>query len=129
MGGNRYFFGGFDRVYDCVAATGSNHTAVRLLRARGTLVKIGHHMRAVTFDETPVWWQELTLVGVDAHGMETWQGRRLYTFDLAQEWIRDGIYKVEGFVTHHFKLDQYKDAFRLALQNSPEVIKIVLDCQ
>ena len=57
------------------------------------------------------------------------QGRRLYTFDLAQEWIRDGIYKVEGFVTHHFKLDQYKDAFRLALQNSPEVIKIVLDCQ
>ena len=43
--------------------------------------------------------------------------------------IRDGIYKVEGFVTHHFKLDQYKDAFRLALQNSPEVIKIVLDCQ
>ena len=111
------------------AATGPTHTAVRLLRARGTLVKIGHHMRAVTFDETPVWWQELTLVGVDAHGMETWQGRRLYTFDLAQEWIRDGIYKVEGFVTHHFKLDQYKDAFRLALQNSPEVIKIVLDCQ
>ena len=92
-------------------------------------MKIGHHMRAVTFDETPGWWQELTLVGVDAHGMETWQGRRLYTFDLAQEWIRDGIYKVEGFVTHHFKLDQYKDAFRLALQNSPEVIKIVLDCQ
>ena len=129
MGGNRYFFGGFDRVYDCVGGDWSNHTAVRLLRARGTLVKIGHHMRAVTFDETPVWWQELTLVGVDAHGMETWQGRRLYTFDLAQEWIRDGIYKVEGFVTHHFKLDQYKDAFRLALQNSPEVIKIVLDCQ
>ena len=51
------------------------------------------------------------------------RGRRLYTFDLAQEWIRDGVYKVEGFVTHHFKLDQYKDAFRLAMQNSPEVIK------
>ena len=86
-------------------------------------------MRAVTFDETPVWWQELNLVGVDAHGMENWQGRKLYTFDLAQEWIRDGIYKVEGFVTHHFKLDDYKAAFRLALENSPEVIKIVLDCQ
>ena len=43
---------------------------------------------------------------------------RLYTFDLAQEWIRDGIYKVEGFVTHHFKLDDYKAAFRLALENS-----------
>ena len=40
-GGNRYFFGGFDRVYDCVGGDWSNHTAVRLLRARGTLVKIG----------------------------------------------------------------------------------------
>ena len=34
MGGNRYFFGGFDRVYDCVGGDWSNHTAVRLLRAR-----------------------------------------------------------------------------------------------
>ena len=56
-------------------------------------------------------------------------GDREEAFDLAQEWIRDGIYRVEGFVTHHFPLDQYKDAMRLALANPPDVIKIVLDCQ
>lgn len=126
---NRFFFGGFDRVYDCIGGNWSNHTAVRLLRARGTLVKIGHHMRSVTFDESPIWWQELKLVGVDAHGMETWQGRRLYTFDLVQEWIRDGVYSVDGFVTNHFKLEDYKAALKLALENPPDVIKIVLDCQ
>lgn len=129
MSNNKYFFGGFDRIYDCIGGDWSNHTAVRLLKARGTLVKIGHHMRAITFDETPIWWQELNLVGVDAHGMEEWKGRRLYTFDLVQEWIRDGVYKLDGFVTHHFKLDDYKAALRLALENPPDVVKIVIDCE
>lgn len=129
MSNNKYFFGGFDRVYDCIGGNWSNNTGFRLLRARGTFVKIGHHMNAVTFDESPIWWQELRVIGIDAHGMETWQGRRLYTFDLAQEWIRDGVYKTEGFVTHHFKLDDYKKALKLAMDNPPEVIKIVIDCQ
>ena len=42
--------------------------------------------------------------------MEEWQGRKLYTFDLVQEWMRDGIYKTDGFITHRFPLDRYKDA-------------------
>ena len=128
MRGNKYFFGGFDRIYDCIGGDWSNTTGVRLLKARGTLVKVGHHMRPITFDETPVWWQEIRMIGIDAHGMEEWEGRRLYTFDLVQEWIRDGKYSVEGFVTHHFKLDDYKDALELALKNPPDVIKIVIDC-
>ena len=85
-------------------------------------------MNAVKYDETPVWWQELTVIGIDSHGMEEWEGRRLYTFDLVQEWIRDGKYTVDGFVSHTFKLDDYKEAFRLALRNPPGVFKIVLDC-
>ena len=85
-------------------------------------------MRPITFDESPVWWQELNMVGVDAHGMEHWKGRDLYTFDLTQEWIRDGIYKVDGFVTHHFRLDDYKAALKLAMANPPDVVKIVIDC-
>ena len=126
--GNDYFFGGFDRIYDCIGGDWSNTAGVRLLRARGTLVKIGHHMRPITFDETPVWWQELRMIGIDSHGMEEWEGRKLYTFDLVQEWIRDGKYSVEGFVTHHFDLDDYKDALELALKNPPDVIKIVINC-
>lgn len=128
MSNNKMFFGGFDRIYDCIGGNWANTTALRMLRPRGILMKIGHHMRAITIDETPIWWHELKLIGVDAHGMEEWEGRKLYTFDLVQEWIRDGIYKTEGFVTHHFKLDDYKQAFKLALENPPDVIKIVLDC-
>lgn len=128
MGGNKMLFGGFDRIYDCVGGSWANTSCLRFLRARGTLVKVGHHMSSIRFDETPIWWQELKIVGIDAHGMEEIDGRRLTTFDLAQELIRDGRYKTEGFITHRFKLEQYKDAFRLMLQNPPELIKIVLDC-
>ncbi len=128
IGGNSMFFGGFDRVFDCIGSNWSNTTALRLMRPRGTLVKVGHHMQSICFDENPIWWHEMNIVGVDAHGMEEWQGRSLYTFDLVQEWIRDGIYSTDGFVTNHFKLDDYKKAMKLALKNSPDVIKIVLDC-
>ena len=116
-------------MYDCYGGDWANTMACRLLAPRGVLVKIGHHMRPITFDETPVWWQELTLIGVDSHGMEEWEGRKVYTLDLAQEWIRDGKYTVDGFVTNHFKLDDYKDAMELAMRNPPDVIKVVLDCE
>lgn len=125
---NRYFFGGFDRVYDCIGGDWANTMGCRLLAPRGTLMKIGHHMCPINYDETPVWWQELTLIGVDAHGIEEWEGRKMYTFDLVQEWMRDGKYKVDGFVTHHFPLEQYKEALELAIKNPPDLIKIVIDC-
>jgi len=129
MNKNKMFFGGFNRIYDCVGGDWSNHTCLRLLEPRGTLVKIGHHMNSVTYDESPIWWQELKTVGIDAHGLEEWKGRKLYTFDLVQEWIRDKVYHTEGFITHRFALDDYKEAFKLAVTNPPELIKIVLDCK
>lgn len=129
MSKNKYFFGGFDKVYDCIGGNWSNHTGLRLLKARGTFVKIGHHMNAVTFDESPIWWQEIKVIGVNAHGREEVDGRRLYTFDLAQEWIRDGKYSVEGFVTHYFPLADYKKALQLAMENPEGVVKIVMDCR
>ncbi len=129
MNGNKMIFGGFDRIYDCAGGGKANTLCCRLLRPRGTLMKVGHHMTSITFDETPVWWHELKLIGVDAHGMEEWQGRKLYTFELVQEWMRDGIYKTEGFITHRFPLSRYKDAMRLAISNPSDMIKIVLDCR
>lgn len=129
MSKNKMFFGGFDMIYDCVGGSWANTSCLRFLRARGTLVKLGHHMSSIKFDETPIWWQELKIIGIDAHGMEEIDGRKLYTFDLAQELIRDGKYKTEGFISHRFPLEKYKEAFRLMMKNPPELIKIVLDCR
>jgi threonine dehydrogenase-like Zn-dependent dehydrogenase len=125
--GNTMLMGGFDVIYDCVGGSWSNSACVRFLRARGTLVKIGHHMQAVRFEETPVWWQEIKLVGIDAHGMEDWHGKRVYTFDVVQELMREGKYKIDGFISHRMPVSRYKDAFRLMLANPPDLVKIVLE--
>jgi len=125
---NRMLMGGFDMIFDCVGSPWAFQNCLRWLRARGTLVKVGHHMCPTTYDETPIWWQEIKIVGIDAHGMEEYDGRKITTFDLAQEFIRDGKYKLEGFVTHRFKLDDYKKAFKLMIENPPDMVKIVLDC-
>ena len=46
MSNNKMFFGGFDRIYDCIGGNWANTTALRMLRPRGILMKIGHHMRS-----------------------------------------------------------------------------------
>lgn len=61
--------------------------------------------------------------------MEHVDGRDITTFDYAQELIRDGKYRTEGFITHRFKLDDYKKAFKVMIENPPELIKIVLECK
>ncbi|HBR01170.1 MAG TPA: hypothetical protein DD738_00995, partial [Ruminiclostridium sp.] len=68
-------------------------------------------------------------MGIDAHGMEEYEGRRVSTFNLAQEFIRDRKYKLDGFITHRFKLEDYKKAFKLMMDNPPDLVKIVLDCR
>lgn len=126
---NRMLIGGFDRIYDCIGTPWATHDGLRMLKARGTFVKVGHHMRGTKFDETPLWWQELTVIGVDSHGMETWEGEKISTFDLVQKLMAEGVYETEGFVTHTYPLDDYKKAFKLILNKTPGVLKVVLDCR
>lgn len=129
MMGNKMVLGGFDRIYDCVGGDWANNNCVRWLRARGTLVKVGHHMCGTKFDETPIWWQELKIIGVDAHGMEDFEGKHISTFDLVQELVISGRLDLSCFITHRFPLSDYKKALKLMLKGDKSVIKIVLDCR
>ncbi|HOA36242.1 MAG: zinc-binding dehydrogenase [Dethiobacteria bacterium] len=127
MFGNRMIMGGFDVVFDCVGTSRTFHDSLRWLKARGSYVKIGHHIRPVAFDETPTWWQELQIIGINAHGMELYEGRQISTFDLVIDLLRKGRCSLDGFITHRFKLDRYKDAFRAMIERPEEVIKVVLE--
>lgn len=126
---NRMIMGGFDVVYDCVGSAFAFHNCLRWLKARGTYVKIGHHLCPTAYDETPIWWQEINIVGVNAHGMEEYEGRKISTFDLVIELIQQGRLSLEGFITHRFKLEDYKEAFYTMLNKPAEVIKVVLEIQ
>ncbi len=127
--GNTTLLGGMDLVYDCVGYSGTIHDSVRWLRAGGDYVMIGNQLSPVRFDQTPVWNQELSLIGVNAHGFENHQGRRVSSFGLAMEMVRDGRINLDGFITHRFSLAEYREAFKVARQKVGRVIKVVFDIQ
>ncbi len=124
---NTNMLGGLDAIYDCVGSQKTLHDCLRWLKSRGTYVKIGHHLCPVAYDETPIWQQELNIVGVNSHGREYFEGRHISTFELIIELLRDGRITLDDFITHRFKLDDYRSAFKTIQQRPAEVLKVVLE--
>lgn len=125
--GNMTMLGGFDLIYDCVGHSDTINDSLRWLRARGDYVMIGNQLFPATFDQTPIWQQEINITGINAHGNEVYQGRSISTFELAIDMIRKGMINLDGFVTHRFPLDDYRDAFKLARYKKDDVIKEVFE--
>jgi threonine dehydrogenase-like Zn-dependent dehydrogenase len=79
-------------------------------------------------DLTPVWYEEIDLIGMMAHGGEDWEGERISTFDLVVRLVREGKLNLDGFVTHRFPLARYRDAITTAVeQDRTHAIKVVFD--
>ena len=125
--GNNVMLGGFDLIYDCVGYSATIHDSLRWLAAKGTYMMIGNQLEPVAFDQTPVWQQELTIEGINAHGMEYYRGRKVSSFDMAIDMINRKKIRLDGFVTHRFRLDDYKRAFKLVKEKSADVIKAVFE--
>jgi len=126
--GNRTVMGGFDMVYDCVGKPQTLRDALRWARAGGTAVLVGVHMAPMHIDLTPVWYWEVDLVGLFAHGSQEWQGERLSTFDLVVRLLREGKLNFDGFITHRFPLSQHRQAFLTAMdQPRSHCLKVVFD--
>ncbi|RMF15365.1 MAG: hypothetical protein D6761_08015 [Candidatus Dadabacteria bacterium] len=125
--GNETLLGGFDVIYDCV---GNDHTigqALRLARSGGAVVLVGVHLKPVKVDLTPVWHEEVDLIGEIAHGAEDWNGQRISTFDLTADLIAQGRLDTSDLITHRFPLDQWPDAVATAVDKRSGAIRVVFD--
>jgi len=128
--GNRTIMGGFDIVYDCVGKPQTLGDALRWARSGGAVVLVGVYMAPMKIDLTPVWYCEVDLVGIFAHGSEEWQGERLSTFELVVRLLREGKLNFDGFITHRFPLSEYRKAFLTAMdQAGSHTIKVIFDHQ
>jgi threonine dehydrogenase-like Zn-dependent dehydrogenase len=114
--GNRMLVGGLDVVYDVVGAAATLNDALRWTRARGTVVLVGVNLHRMTLDLTPVWYQEVDLLGVVGHDVVTWQGQQVSTFELAMRWMLEGRLDTRGLLTHRFPLEEYRQAFTVAVE-------------
>jgi threonine dehydrogenase-like Zn-dependent dehydrogenase len=119
--------GQIDAVYDTVGSPATTEVALRVLREQGTLVQLGVSSPG-RFEWTPWYFKELRLVGSNAFGDETFEGRRQHAFNHFFGLLADGRVDLSGMLTHRFRLDEWREAFgTLVNQGDTGAIKVAFD--
>lgn len=124
---NRMLLGGFDVIYDCVGSARTLQDSLRWARAGGTVVMVGIEFAPLKLDLNPIWYQEVDLIGLYAHGVEPWEGETRRTYGLVIDLMREGKLTVDGLITHRFPLSQWRQAISTALDKHSGSIKVTFD--
>ena len=119
--------GAIDVVYDTIGKPETFEVGVRVLKARGTLVKAGVHASA-RWEWSPLYFKEISWVGSNAFGIEEVEGKRQHGIAHYLDLVAAGRVDLTGMLTHTFRLDQWREAF-LAIANQGETgaIKVAID--
>jgi threonine dehydrogenase-like Zn-dependent dehydrogenase len=119
--------GGVDVVYDTVTAPATLEIGVRVTRARGHIVCLGVEIPR-RFEWTPLYFKELSLVGSNAFGVETLEGRRMHAMEWYLEFVRRGAVDVTPIITHRYRLEEYQQAFAdCHAQGRAGAVKVLFD--
>jgi threonine dehydrogenase-like Zn-dependent dehydrogenase len=119
--------GGVDVVYDTVGKPETLEVGVRLLRARGTLVKSGFHAPG-RWEWSPLYFKELSWVGSNAFGIEEVEGKRKHAIEHYFDLVRDGRVAIRPMLTHLYRLDDWREAlFTVATQAQTGAVKVAFD--
>jgi threonine dehydrogenase-like Zn-dependent dehydrogenase len=119
--------GGIDVVYDTVGTGETASVGVRLLKARGTMVKSGVHAPE-RWEWSPLYFKEISWVGSNAFGIEEVDGIRRHGIAHYLQLVEDGRIDMRGMLTHTFRLDDWREAFTaLATQADSGAIKVAFD--
>ncbi|GIU87005.1 MAG: alcohol dehydrogenase [Acidimicrobiia bacterium] len=119
--------GAIDVVYDTVGKRETFEVGTRVLAARGTLVKAGVH-GPTWWEDTPLYFKEISLVGSNAFGVEEVDGVRAHGIDHYLALCERGRVDLRGMLTHTFRLDDWRDAFAaLATQDESGAVKVAFD--
>lgn len=117
--------GGADIVFDCVGNPSSLTTSFRLLKSKGTLLLIGQPA-IVELDWTPLFVKEIILIPSNTFGSEIINGEKKRTMQIALDLIVSRQVDVSDFITHKFKLNDYKEALEVASNKSKHMsLKVV----
>ncbi len=121
------FPGFIDVVYDTIGKQETFEVGARVCAARGTLVKAGVH-GATFWEDTPLYFKELSFVGSNAFGFEEVGGVRKHGIEHYLDLVSSGAVDLTGMLTHTFPLDDWRGAFgALATQDQSGAIKVAFD--
>ncbi len=125
--GNLMMCGGYDVVFDCVGSRQSLEESLKWTRARGQTVLVGTSSGGGV-DLTPIWFRELSVIGGYGRQMETFGGERIGTYQLVHRFMAQGKIDMTPLLTHTFGVEQYRQAFDVALSKSSHgAIKVAFD--
>ncbi len=101
---------GVDKIYDTVGAPSTLEVGVRIVKPRASIVMVGV-ARPRRFEWTPLYFKEISLLGSNAYGIETFEGRRAHGIEIFLDLLGKGRLDLEGIATHRFPLEKFGDAF------------------
>ncbi len=122
---NRVVLGGFDLIHDVVGNARSIQDSLRWTKAGGAVVVVGVSPVLHRLDLSPIWHQEIDLVGALGHGVEAFAGQRTHAFSLVSAWMQAGCLPTHDLITHRFSLEEYRTAIATALDKRTGAIKVV----
>ncbi len=123
--GNEILLGGFDVVYDTVGSDRTLRNAMRWTKAGGCVVLMGINFKPGKLDYSPIWCQEVRVVGINCHAKEH-NGQT--SFDMAADVLAQCRGLSDDLITHRFPMARYKEAVRaFRAKGKSEAIKIVLE--
>jgi len=119
--------GAIDVVNDTVGKRETFEVGSRVLRARGTIVKAGVH-GPTYWEDTPLYFKELSYVGSNAFGVEEIDGVRQHGIAHYLELAASGRVDLTGMLTHTFVLDEWRTAWSTLInQDTTGAIKVAFD--
>lgn len=125
--GNQAFIGGFDVVYDCVGTGESLSDAMKYARAGGTVIEVGTSQIAMV-DTTPLWFHEVNLIGANGRALERYDGRRMHTYEIIFELVKQRRLDLVGLLTHRFRIEDYRTAVATLLRRGQSgAIKVAFE--
>jgi threonine dehydrogenase-like Zn-dependent dehydrogenase len=119
--------GGVERVYDTVGIAPTLETAVRLVKPLGTVVLVGVGTPR-RYEWTPIFFREVSVIGSNAYGAETFEGERQHGFAYYLSLCAAGRVDPTPMITHRFPLASYREAFVAAhAKASRAAVKVIFD--
>ena len=118
---------GVDVIYDTVGTAETLEIGVRVANPRAPIVITGVGAPA-RFEWTPLYFKEVELLGSNAFGVEEVRGARLHAMEHYLRLLAAGEFDPTPLVTHHFRLEQYREAFLMMRAKARHrVVKAVFD--
>ena len=96
-----------------------------------TVVMVGVNLHPMNVDLSPIWHQEVDLIGSMAHGTEVWPlgtGNTRSTFSIASDLITNRLLHPEQLITHRCALSNFREALQFASDKKhSRAIKVIFD--